>query len=460
MTTGTRLPDEALLALLDEAPVGFLVLRGGRLAHVNARAAQWITCRCAGVGPSPAPADGMCRVACAQLSDAAALCERSGSSVIVIDAALGDPRPRLEVTLRSARVGAEVLVVGSVRELPADPTAEDEARLGWRAHNDALTNLPNRATLLERLGALLDGRGSKEPGPARGSSFALLMVDLDGFKAVNDTGGHEAGDRVLTVTAQRFLDAVRGTDTVARIGGDEFVVLAPGVESLEGAERIAAALVDALKDPILIGERSFGLGCSVGIALSPADAQTTEALLLCADAAMYAAKRSGRNRFMAHGDPAVAEFVGARPAASAPRWAPQASMGVSRLDEHHAALLKQLARISKLVRDGRAGVGPLQQARRLLVDLVRDTESHFADEEQALQLDRLPNGEAHRRAHVALLANLRRVADDFHAQIASVVPLFDAFVDHIKTMDRASAACLWPTLEAAARDERQSDSSS
>ncbi|GLL02264.1 GGDEF domain-containing protein [Dactylosporangium matsuzakiense] len=185
-----------------------------------------------------------------------------------------------------------------------------EERMRWQAHHDPLTGLANRAVLTDRLEALTDN----------GSPAAVLYLDLDGFKAVNDGHGHEAGDAVLRAVAARLLTLVRGGDLVARLGGDEFVVLAPGLDAA-GASALAARVVDQVARPVPIGPATFAVGASVGVAVlsgtGGADA------LRAADTAMYQAKRRGRGRWVVAGaDAARDESAGEYETAWHPRAEP------------------------------------------------------------------------------------------------------------------------------------------
>ncbi len=152
-----------------------------------------------------------------------------------------------------------------------------EARLAHLAHYDSLTGLPNRALFFDRLHQAVR-RAHRE-----GSHFALLYVDLDGFKQVNDHHGHEAGDKLLETAGRRLMASLRASDTAARVGGDEFVVI---LESAGDREKIAA-LASTIGETL---SADRGIAASIGVALYPADATSPEALLSCADAAMYAAK--------------------------------------------------------------------------------------------------------------------------------------------------------------------------
>ncbi|MCL4316433.1 MAG: EAL domain-containing protein [Gammaproteobacteria bacterium] len=162
---------------------------------------------------------------------------------------------------------------------------ESALLLRHQALHDALTNLPNRALLEDRLQqTLLAGARDLKP-------LALLIMDLDRFKEVNDTLGHQAGDQLLQQIAQRLQNALRKSDTIARLGGDEFAVLLPGVDA-EGAVRTARTMLNSLEPPFPIEGQMLDARASIGIALSPAHGTDTATLLRHADIAMYTAKRA------------------------------------------------------------------------------------------------------------------------------------------------------------------------
>jgi diguanylate cyclase (GGDEF)-like protein len=162
-------------------------------------------------------------------------------------------------------------------------------RIRREADHDDLTQLPNRRFFTQWLGyALAQAR-------REGRTLGLLSIDIDGFKAVNDSAGHEAGDALLTKIALRFAGLKRDSDVLARIGGDEFVLGAVGAEDGRDLARLAERLLDSLADRSL---SSVPIGASIGIAFVPDDASDPPGLLASADAAMYAAKRAGKNRVM------------------------------------------------------------------------------------------------------------------------------------------------------------------
>lgn len=159
------------------------------------------------------------------------------------------------------------------------------------ANFDKLTELPNRQLFLDRLNEILKQSIRYE------RIFALLFIDLDGFKSVNDTRGHDAGDELLIQVARRLMGAVRDSDTVARMGGDEFTVILSTVRSPDDAGFVAGKIVEELSTAFTIKNRETRIGASVGISLYPDDGRDPEMLLKKADDAMYQAKKQGKNGY-------------------------------------------------------------------------------------------------------------------------------------------------------------------
>ena len=185
---------------------------------------------------------------------------------------------------------------GEVRHyvgLQTDATARKRVALedARRANFDALTGLVNRASLVARLDALLERHG-RDRAPVH-----VMFVDLDGFKEINDTLGHEVGDEILVQAAGRLTGCCRDGDTVARFGGDEFVIAFPGLAGLDDVMGIARALCASLHEPFALASGRHRLSASIGIAAWPADAADASTLIRHADIAMYRAKRDGRNGF-------------------------------------------------------------------------------------------------------------------------------------------------------------------
>jgi len=192
----------------------------------------------------------------------------------------------VEFIVRMVERGGQALRMVIVRDLRA--ALAQRARIHHLAHHDPLTNLLNRHAFMERLAEHMAGSRLKE------KQGALLFIDLDHFKRVNDSLGHVAGDLLLQTLSQRLVGLLRTSDIVGRFGGDEFVVLLPGELRPSQVEEVAAKLLTALGEPVLLEGRPISVTPSVGIALYPQHAGNAADLLKHADAAMYEAKRQGR----------------------------------------------------------------------------------------------------------------------------------------------------------------------
>ena len=187
----------------------------------------------------------------------------------------------------------ENLVATRTAALTAEIAERRQAqeRLHYMAHHDALTNMPNRVLFVERLKqALSRARG-------RHHVVAVLFIDLDRFKLVNDTLGHEAGDQLLRTMSGHLLSCIRDGDVVARFGGDEFAVFLNDVVEPEDVPPLAQKFVEALAEPFVMEGTEFFVTCSIGISLFPGDGRDTQTLMKNADTAMYRAKQQGGNNF-------------------------------------------------------------------------------------------------------------------------------------------------------------------
>jgi len=204
---------------------------------------------------------------------------------------------------KSGEVYAEMLTISTIRDAAGTPLnyvalfsditvlKEHQDRLEFLAHYDALTSLPNRVLLGDRLQqAMVKCRRNNKP-------LAVVYLDLDGFKAINDNHGHDLGDELLVVIAQRLKAALREGDTLARLGGDEFVAVITDLENTHDCEFVLARLLQAASDPVPIGSTVLHVSASIGATLYPDDSVVADQLLRHADQAMYVAKQSGKNRF-------------------------------------------------------------------------------------------------------------------------------------------------------------------
>ena len=188
--------------------------------------------------------------------------------------------------------GRVIGIVGIARDITDRKSAEEQ--IHFMAHHDAVSGLPNRVLLMDRLSqALL--RAARN-----GSRVVVIFIDLDNFKNVNDSLGHNAGDRLLKAVAERMVASVRATDTVARLGGDEFVILLNDDAEKPGTDAVIEKIRAAISEPISIDGQLFHVTCSLGVTAYPDDGADPETLLANADAAMYRAKENGRDRVQAY----------------------------------------------------------------------------------------------------------------------------------------------------------------
>ena len=301
----------------------------------------------------------------------------------------------LDGTVVASRGGACVVaVVSDITE-----RVRNDTRLNYLAFYDDLTGLANRTLFFDRLRQALLAR--RRPG----EGFALLVCDLDGFKAVNDTHGHEAGDRVLQVAAELLQSCCREMDTAARIGGDEFAIILPGISDSYGAALVASRLILALTEPIVVDGEACCVGISVGIALYPRDGATLEMLFRSADAAMYASKATGRNcTSFADPDrrddkPSGIHFI---------VWSDAHETGIGVTDAQHRKLAAMIGRLGAEFAAG-------QDSRRLrasLEELIALTRAHFAAEEALIDRYAIPDSAKHKQAHRRLLQDARESGEE------------------------------------------------
>lgn len=195
----------------------------------------------------------------------------------------------LTAALLPGQTGEEPLAIGIVEDITERREAEE--RIRHLALHDVLTDLPNRALMEDRLRHAISEAQREE------TLVALLFLDLDRFKIINDSLGHALGDRLLCVVAERLGHHVRGSDTVCRLGGDEFVIVLTAVSQASDVARVADKLLLDLAQPLLVDDHTLSVSASVGISLYPMDGRDPETLLQHADTALYQAKGCGRNNY-------------------------------------------------------------------------------------------------------------------------------------------------------------------
>ncbi|MEG4274609.1 MULTISPECIES: CHASE2 domain-containing protein [unclassified Microcoleus] len=189
-----------------------------------------------------------------------------------------------------------LFLVGAIRDiterqLRANALEQKNAELSHQAYHDALTGLPNRQMFYECLHRSLEIASSTQ------ELVALLFLDLDGFKSINDTLGHNVGDLLLKTVASRLKKCLRGSDTISRLGGDEFTVILPAIPGREEAAKVAKKICDAIMQPFILEEHTVSVTTSIGISLYPIDGQEPDILVKNADLAMYRAKERGKNQY-------------------------------------------------------------------------------------------------------------------------------------------------------------------
>ncbi len=192
-----------------------------------------------------------------------------------------------EVTGSAIELDGQPAVLTTAYDITKRKEAEDHTR--HVAFHDTLTDLPNRALFIDRADAALS------LARREGGQVGVILLDIDRFKNVNDSLGHDAGDELIKRSADRLREALRGSDTVARLGGDEFAILLPGLKSDETV-RVARKVLEAMRQPFLVAGRELRVSVSLGLAIGPQDGEDVQTLLKSSDTAMYRAKDAGRDR--------------------------------------------------------------------------------------------------------------------------------------------------------------------
>jgi diguanylate cyclase (GGDEF)-like protein/hemerythrin-like metal-binding protein len=307
-----------------------------------------------------------------------------------------------------------------------------EAQLNLLAFSDPLTGLGNRAMFADRLRhAMLIARRT-------GRSFAVLALDLDNFKPINDRHGHAAGDLVLQRIAARMLACLRDTDTIVRLGGDEFAVLIPHLTDRADAIATANRLIELTKQPVGLGKLALRVGASVGVAIYPEHASTVDHLLAAADRALYVAKRRGRGRAVWASEAAAEQF------APAPLvWNAAHEVGIAEIDEQHARLVELLNKLTDALRNGEAHETALQE-------VVRYTRFHFATEERLMRNHHYDGAAAHCDMHHRLLEDLSGLCLDGAGISVSLIVRYlrEWLLRHVDGADRDLAVALLMGAEA------------
>jgi diguanylate cyclase (GGDEF)-like protein/hemerythrin-like metal-binding protein/PAS domain S-box-containing protein len=300
-------------------------------------------------------------------------------------------------------------------------------RLRDLAFYDPLTDLPNRALFFDRL------RQPVAAAKRSGEPVAVLMADLDGFKAINDAHGHQCGDLVLKAVAQRLAACSRETDTVARIGGDEFAAILPRVGGRDRAAAVADRMIEALRDPFRVGPREHAVSASIGIALCPNDSTNMDHLMALADAAMYESKARGKNTFTFARPGAIPAAGGALVA-----WSDDFLGGVAVIDDPHRRLVDLANRLGDDLREGRDATAVAASVRSLFEYAVL----HFRTEEGLMDAYEVPDTDRHRQEHSVLLSDLDSLGSNLEntSVMIALQHLKAWLIRHVDSLDRELAA--------------------
>lgn len=304
-----------------------------------------------------------------------------------------------------------------------------ELQVSFLAYHDKLTGLPNRALFFDRFSQALSSARRDQ------RHVALLFADLDGFKPVNDEYGHEAGDAVLKMAAQRLLACVREVDTVVRFGGDEFAIVLGGLEGAVQAERVAQMVVQAFNVEMMLGDGvACRVGVSVGISLFPENGNTMDGLLTAADQAMYASKHRGKNTY---------SFFGEQTAIAEEQWIridENSLTGVSEIDEEHRNLARLMNKLNSAWRHGQ----PAAELVSLFDNLVTATAMHFETEGRLMAQFGYQEQRQHEKQHALLLDEAMRLRDLLRAgnELIALQTLKDWLLSHIVYSDKPMAGFL------------------
>lgn len=305
-----------------------------------------------------------------------------------------------------------------------------------QATHDKLTGLPNRTLFFERLSRdLARVRRADKP-------LALFFLDLDGFKRINDQHGHDAGDCVLVAVANRWQATMRETDTVARIGGDEFAIILPHADQTDDLQAIAAKLIKLAGQVIeLPNQVKVQVGVSIGISLYPAHGTEIDTLIAAADTAMYQSKARGKNGFtLSDNEPQSGSEAGEWVVFTAAHLT-----GVADIDNQHRELVRQVNEINRAI----VGNQGTQVVQRLFDALFAATRLHFDTESRLMAAASYPAREAHEQSHTDLLDELGQMRASLTSggELLVLQTIKDWLLHHIEHADRPLAAYVAGTVQ-------------
>lgn len=334
----------------------------------------------------------------------------------------------LQLSLVRSEKGVPEYFISAIHDITERKQAEQQ--ISFMAYHDKLTGLPNRALLFDRLSQAM----SQAKRDAKHA--ALLFVDLDGFKAVNDKYGHEAGDAVLRVAAQRFIACVRAVDTVARFGGDEFAIVLGNLDEPQQAASVADKIVQAFSRGMSLPDGHECLvGASVGISIYPEHGSAMDSLLTAADHAMYGSKNSGKSTYTFFHDGAPAD-------ADSPwmKFDSHLAGGIAEIDEQHRNLVYLVNRLNDALKRDE----PPEAVMSKFDDLLVATTHHFETESRYMTNYHYPEQRAHELEHAQLVGEALNLKAQFSQgrELLAMQSIKDWLFNHIAYSDKSLAVYL------------------
>ncbi len=303
-----------------------------------------------------------------------------------------------------------------------------EGKINFMAYHDQLTALPNRELFYDRLSLAMSMTRRNH------AQLALMYLDLDGFKPINDSLGHKAGDEVLRTTAKRLLACVRDVDTVARMGGDEFAIVLGGIEKQSDVTKVAEKIIKTLNDPIHVHDgRDCRIGVSIGIAISPDDGAEIDSLMSAADSAMYSSKSGKKNTF--------AFFKKeAQDHSESQAWIVLDDahlLGISEMDQQHLALVRVLNELNGSVSKNQS----TEEMPQLFDDLMVLVHDHFEKEEEIMSKHGFTDSDTHRHEHQRIMQELSHLREKFvqGGEMLVLQLVKEWLLNHVLDMDRQVA---------------------
>jgi len=291
------------------------------------------------------------------------------------------------------------------------------------AFHDSLTELPNRVLLFDRINQSLSHQRRD------GGGFAIAILDLDGFKSINDSLGHAMGDALLKAVSKRLTECVRSVDTVSRLGGDEFALILHGVCDIEGAASVMGTIIAQLSTPFVLDREEMKISASMGIAFCPHDGASIHELLGRADFAMYEAKRAGGASYrVSNGQMAsISSRFELEPLIDSIR------LGFEIIDEQHEEIVACIRGILRCI----SGIEEGSCLKRRAEYLVQLTQEHFSTEEDLILRYAISGQESHYRAHKDLMRQLDEMLPNIEGHGLTLIAhsFKDWLVPHIQTKD-------------------------